>query len=161
MIALGPLGRDEYDRVAHIAVLPGQEPFCGTIAGHFEANEPDCDFHVVIRDGRAVGFFKIDRAYPRRYPFARAGEIGLRGMMIDRREQGRGTGKAAMLALGPYLRTGYPQAPGCVLTVNAVNLPARAIYLAGGFRDEGGLHHGGRIGPQHILRMDLTGTGVA
>ncbi|MBD9525355.1 GNAT family N-acetyltransferase [Paracoccus sp. PAR01] len=160
MIALEPLGRHEFDRVAHIAVAPEQEGFCGTIAGHFEMNEPGCDFHVVTRDGQPVGFFKIDRDYAAQYGFAQPDEVGLRGVMIDRHEQGRGTGKAAMLALRPYLLRHYPQARACVLTVNVINLPARAVYLAAGFQDDGGLHHGGRIGPQHILRMDLSITAL-
>lgn len=155
MIALAPLGRDAYDRVAHISVHPAQEPFCGTIAGHFATEEPCCDFHAVLRDGRAVGFFKIDRAYPKHYAFARPGEIGLRGVMIDRNEQGRGTGKAAMRELPTYLTSHYPEAPGLVLTVNLLNEVARAVYLATGFRDTGALYYGGRIGPQHILRLSL------
>lgn len=155
MIALAPLGRHEFDRVAQITVTPQQEPFCGTIALHFDMDEPECDFHIVTRDGRAVGFFKIDRAYFTRYDFSTAPQIGLRGMMIDRAEQGRGTGKAAMGLMRAYLSELYSTAPACILTVNVVNPAARAIYLAGGFRDDGALYHGGRIGPQHILKLDL------
>ncbi|MDS9468454.1 GNAT family protein [Paracoccus sp. MBLB3053] len=161
MIALEPLGRHEFDRVAHIEVTPEQQPFCGTVPGHFEMDEPGCDFHVVIRDGHAVGFFKIDREFATRFDFALSHEIGLRGMMIDRNEQGQGTGKAAILALRPYLQRLYPDASNCVLTVNIINLAARSVYLSGGFQDEGGLFHGGRIGPQHILRMNLSKTAVA
>ena len=62
MIALEPIARSDRDRVNHIAVLPEQVPFCGTIAEQFAMNEPDCDFHVILRDGQVVGFFKIDRA---------------------------------------------------------------------------------------------------
>lgn len=161
MIALEPLGRNQFDRVAHIRVSPTQEPFCGAIADHFAMDEPGCDFHIVTRGDRAVGFFKIDRNYAARFDFADPAEIGLRGMMIDRAEQGRGTGKAAMLALRPHLARRYPKAPACVLTVNIVNPAARAIYLAGGFLDGGELYHGGRIGPQHILRLNLSKTTVA
>nr|WP_233253180.1 GNAT family protein [Paracoccus binzhouensis] len=150
------MGRDGLDRVAHIAVHPEQEPFCGTIAGHFAADEPDCDFHVVTRDGRAVGFFKIGRAYAARFDFARPDELGLRGVMIDAAEQGRGTGKAAMRALGSYVAGLYPHAKALVLTVNEVNPVARAVYLDAGFVDTGAFHHGGRIGPQHILRLPLS-----
>ncbi|SMO55822.1 GNAT family N-acetyltransferase [Paracoccus laeviglucosivorans] len=154
MIALAPLGRHEIDRVAHISVAPEQEQFCGSIPYHFALDEPECDFHIVLRDDRVVGFFKIDPAFASRYGFATPDEVGLRGMMIDQAEQGRGTGKAAMSALRPYLAARY-DAPTCVLTVNVVNPAARAIYLSGGFYDEGALYHGGRIGPQHILRLNL------
>lgn len=155
MIVLEPLGRDERGRVDHIAVTPEQEAFCGTIAYHFAMNEPDCDFNVIMRDGHAAGFFKIDRAYAKRYDFATPDEIGLRGVMIDRGEQGRGTGKAEMLALRPYLEWFYPQATACVLTVNIINPAARAVYLAGGFHDDGQLYHGGNLSAQHILRLNL------
>ncbi len=157
MITLEPLGRDGYDRVAHIAVTPQQEPFCGTILGHFQADEPGCDFHLIARDGQAVGFFKIDRAYAESYAFAEPGELGLRGVMMDAREQGKGSGKAAMRALGPYVAERYPDAKTLVLTVNQVNPLARAVYLSAGFVDTGALHHGGQIGPQHILRLGLRG----
>lgn len=157
MITLHPLGRDGLDRVAHIAVTPQQEPFCGTIAGHFQADEPACDFHLIARDSRAVGFFKIDRAYAANYHFAAPDELGLRGVMIDAREQGQGTGKAAMRALPPYIGRLYPKARALVLTVNEANPLARAVYLAAGFQDTGALHHGGQIGPQHILRLPLHG----
>ena len=155
MITLHPLGRDGYDRVAHIAVTPQQEPFCGSIAGHFQADEPACDFHLIARDGWPVGFFKIDRAYAEGYDFAAPDELGLRGVMVDRGEQGKGTGTAAMRALGPYVARHYPDARALVLTVNQVNPLARAVYLAAGFVDTGALHHGGQIGPQHILRLAL------
>lgn len=155
MITLERLGREDIARVAHIAVLPVQEPFCGSIRGHFEKHEPFCDFHAVMRDGHAVGFFKIDRDFAASHSFAHPGELGLRGMMIDAGEQGRGTGKAAMQALAPYLAAEYPTAPLVVLTVNIMNAAARSIYLAGGFHDMGELYYGGRLGPQHILRLRL------
>lgn len=154
-VVLEPLGRDGFERVAHIAVRPEQEPFCGTIAGHFAADEPGCDFHVVTRDGRAVGFFKIDRAYAAHFDFAGPQDLGLRGVMIDAAEQGHGTGKAAIRALGRYVPRLYPRAKALVLTVNEVNPVARAVYLDAGFTDTGSFYHGGRIGPQHILRLSL------
>ena len=160
-LQLQPLGRDGFDRVAHIAVRPEQEPFCGTIAGHFAADEPGCDFHMIARGGRAIGFFKIDRAFAARFDFARPGELGLRGVMIDAAEQGRGSGKSAMRALGPYLARHYPGARTLALTVNEVNPTARAVYLAAGFVDTGALYHGGRIGPQHILRLNLRQFSIA
>lgn len=155
MISLAPLAKDDPAPVAHIRVRPDQEPFCGTIAGHFAEADPAVDFHQIIRDGRAVGFFKIDRGYPARYTFAAEGELGLRGVMIDAGEQGRGTGGIALAGLRDYLPPRYPGAPSVVLTVNTVNPTAVAAYLRAGFADTGALHHGGRISPQHIMRLNL------
>ncbi|MFC0199120.1 GNAT family N-acetyltransferase [Paracoccus rhizosphaerae] len=155
MITLSLLGRDRFDDVSHIAVAPEQEPFCGSIASHFAADEPSCDFHAVRLDGVAVGFFKIDRDYAARMNLACPKELGLRGVMIDRAQQGRGIGKAAMAQLRRHLRQTYPDARTCVLTVNTINAAARATYLSAGFRDEGQLYLGGNLGPQHVLRLDL------
>lgn len=155
MISLIPLAKDQQDRVAHIAVLPEQVAFCGRIAEHFAANEDGVDFHAILRDDLVVGFFKLDRSYPQRYDFARADEIGVRGVMIDASQQGKGTGKAAMRMLRPYVAAQYPHAQGLILTVNIANPAARAVYLAAGFEDEGALYHGGQNGPQHILRLSL------
>ncbi|UXU74445.1 MULTISPECIES: hypothetical protein [unclassified Paracoccus (in: a-proteobacteria)] len=48
-----------------------------------------------------------------------------------------------------------------MLTVNQVNPGARAVYLAAGFVDGGEMYHGGRIGPQHILRLSLREFSIA
>lgn len=154
MIALTALPRDRAGRARHLRVDPAQEPFCGSIDSHLSADEPSCDWHVVEEDGSVLGFFKIDRDYVAHMPLARPGELGLRGVMIDRAHQGRGAGRAAMAALPAYLRRAYPVAPACLLTVNTTNPRARAVYLAAGFRDTG-LCHPGRIGPQNVLRLDL------
>ena len=155
MIRLIGIGHEDLDRVAHVAVHPGQEAFCGTIGEHFSNLQPHFDFHAILRDEIVVGFFKTDRDFAASYPFARADEIGLRGVMIDAREQGKGTGKAAMAALPAYVAGLYPQARGLVLSVNITNPAARAVYLAAGFRDEGELFHGGKLSAQHVLRLDL------
>nr|WP_223115799.1 GNAT family protein [Paracoccus amoyensis] len=151
------MAKDDPSPVAHIAVHPEQEPFCGTIAGHFAENEPACDFHQIQRGGVAVGFFKIDRAYHERYDFAGATDLGLRGVMIDASEQGRGTGTAAMAALRSYLSGSYPDFSAVYLTVNMVNPAAITAYRKAGFVDTGGIWPHGRMGPQHVMRMHLPG----
>lgn len=156
MIRLAPITRNDWDRVKHIAVLPEQVVFCGTIDQHFAMDEPDCDFHIILRDECAVGFFKIDRAYGAR-EYAQPGDLGVRGVMIDAAEQGKGSGKAAMMALPAYVANAYPKASTLALTVNQSNPGARAVYLAAGFVDTGELYLGGQNGPQHVLRIHLRG----
>ncbi|TRW98301.1 GNAT family N-acetyltransferase [Paracoccus sp. M683] len=155
MITLAPLAKGDPTPVAHIRVAPAQEPFCGTIAGHFAADEPLVDFHRILRDGQAVGFFKLDRGYAERLDYALPGDLGVRGVMVDLAEQGRGTGTAAMAALAEYVPPRYPQARALILTVNMINPAAIASYRKAGFVDTGKLCHSGSIGPQHIMRMML------
>ena len=134
---------------------PGQERFSGRADEAFDGAEPAVDLHAIVEGGRIVGFFKIDRRHPDAPPFAREGEIGLRGFLVDRAQQGRGIATAAVRALGGYLAARYPGAPSVVLTVNCADPAAVTCYRRGGFADTGEIHLGGRAGPQHIMRMPL------
>ncbi len=154
-VTLAPLGLAERDRVAHLTVRPDQLRFSGTVAEAFDTPQPDMDFHVILADGVAAGFFKIDRGYPVAYGFAEKGDLGLRAVIVDATRQGKGIGTAAMSALPAYLRPLYPQAPRLWLTVNLVNTVAIASYLKAGFVDTGAIWPHGDAGPQHIMRLAL------
>lgn len=155
MIALVPLGPGDRARVEHLRHGPGQDRFSGSPTAAFDAAEPDVDLHAIVEAGRVVGFFKIDRGYPREHPFARPSEVGLRGFPIDHAEQGRELARAAVRALPAYVAERHPVAPSVVLTVNRSNPAGIACYLAGGFEDTGEVWLGGRSGPQHVMRMML------
>lgn len=155
MIALAPLGPDALPRVAHLCVAPDQLRFSGSVAEAFEAAEPEVDFHAILEGDTAVGFFKIDRAYAARYPFAAQTDLGLRAFLIDLQHQGKGLGRRACQALPVYLRQHYAGAETLWLTVNVVNLPAIRSYRKGGFTDTGEIWPHGDAGPQHIMRMPV------
>ena len=154
-IVLEPLPKEDRARVLHLELGEDQRDFVGEIADMVERDEPDSDFHILSVAGEVVGFFKVDHAYPRDYDFAREGELGIRGVLIDRRCQGQGIGAAAMAALPGYVAARYPQATGVVLTVNCNNPAAQKIYERAGFQREEALYLGGRAGPQFILRHPL------
>lgn len=155
MITLCPVAAEQFDLVADLQVTPEQIKFSGTVREAFDAAEDSVDFHAIIRADTAVGFFKIDRLYPTRYPFARASELGLRAFLVDQRQQGQGIATRAVTALHNYLPTHYPHAPSIVLSVNMTNPAAIACYLKGGFHDTGETYLKGIAGPQHVMRMPL------
>ena len=155
MIALLPLGPGDRARVEHLRHGPGQDVFSGRPAEAFDAAEPGVDLHAIAEGDRVVGFFKVDRGYTDAHPFAAPGEVGLRGFLVDRAEQGRGIATAALRALPGHLAARHPKAPAVVLTVNCANRGAIALYRRGGFADTGEMWHGGRAGPQHVMRMRL------
>lgn len=68
-----------------------------------------------------------------------------------------GIATAAVRAMGSYLRGHYPHAPAVMLTVNIANPAAVACYRNGGFTDTGEIWPKGDAGPQHVMRMALTG----
>ncbi|AWD21125.1 GNAT family N-acetyltransferase [Fuscovulum blasticum] len=157
MIRLVALSAAERRRVAHLRPAPGQETFVRDGAYAAAETDPLLDLYAIEKDGAVVGMFKLDRGYADapRHDFARAGDLGLRGVLVDPAHQGRGIGRAMLAALPDLVRASYPGFRRLVLTVNLRNTRARAAYLKAGWRDEGGIYHGGDRGQQHILFLPL------
>lgn len=149
------LKHSDLDSVKNISVNADQLKYVGTVEELLKDPPESWHFHVVTDDDEIVGFFNIDVGYSQNHPFARPNEIGLRAFFIDAASQGRGYGKSATEALGSYLKQEYSQYPSVALTVNCKNKSAYICYLRGGFDDTGELFHGGKAGPQHIMRMDI------
>ncbi len=154
-ISLEPLDKAEIARVMHLELGEDQLDFVGRIEDMTTRDDPGEDFYVILQDGVVVGFFKLDRGYPQNYPFAAPMELGIRGVLIDRKWQGQGIGAAAMAAIPAYAAARYPEASGLVLTVNCNNPAARKVYETAGFCPSDELYLGGRAGPQFILRHAL------
>jgi ribosomal protein S18 acetylase RimI-like enzyme len=156
-VTLSPLTEALRPGVLAIEVEPEQVRFAGVPAASVAVadREPARHSVVIVRDGVAVGYFQLDR---RSVPGAPAGAhiLGLRGLAIDRRVQGQGIGRAALLALPAYVREHFPERRVVALTVNVDNPPAIALYARTGFVDAGtGIYLGGHAGPQHVLLLEV------
>lgn len=161
LLTLAPLAREDRARVLHLTLPPEQQVFAGPIETVVEDDDPAVDFHIGTVGDTPVCFFKIDQDYTARlngFDLAdhgfKPGDLGLRALIVGSQFQGKGYGKAAMLALKPYLARQYP-ATQVFLTVNCQNPAALHLYLGTGWQDTGHLYHGGKAGPQHLLRLDL------
>lgn len=154
-VTLEPLARADVVRALHLELGWDQAEFVGTVEMMTATADAKQDFHIILREARVVGFFKLDRGYPESYPFAEPGELGVRGVLVDRRLQGQGIGAAAMALLPDYARAHYPGTRALVLTVDCRNLRAQRAYERAGFRREDQLHPGGRSGPEFIMRLPL------
>ncbi|WP_083100760.1 GNAT family N-acetyltransferase [Pseudophaeobacter leonis] len=150
-LSLCPVASDAFDLVRHIAVQPDQILFSGTVAQAFQTKEDGVDFHAILINETAIGFFKIDRCYG----IAKDNELGLRGFMIDQRHQGKGHATSALRALPDYLRPPYPDQTSLLLTVDIQNVAAIACYRKSGFLNTGQLYFGGFSGPQQVMRLPL------
>lgn len=154
-LSINPITQSNRHRFLSVSVLPEQIKFSGTVTEAYAEAEEGIDFHGIWLGDQPVGFFKIDRLYHSRYPFAHDTDLGLRAFMIDAGHQGQGLATQAVEMLGPYISTHYPDARAVVLTVNMANPGAIRCYLNGGFDDTGETWPHGEAGPQHIMRMDL------
>ena len=157
MVRIRPVRDNDLPALTTLTVAKEQIKYVGIISENMAVAPPSSHFHVIADNETLVGFFNLDTVYGFSYPFAQKGELGLRAFLIDSSQQGRGLGKAAVKALKNYLNSYYPQYPSICLTVNCKNPSAYHCYLSGGFEDTGELYHGGLAGPQHVMRMKLTG----
>jgi RimJ/RimL family protein N-acetyltransferase len=157
VIAIALLTGAEKAVVADLKPAGGQERFVRD--GGFAAAETDpaLDLYAVRQGGAVVGMFKLDRAYAEApcHDFCQPGDLGLRGVLVDAGQQGKGIGRQMLAALPALVRAGYPGVRRLVLTVNCQNPVARAAYLAAGWQDDGRLYLGGDAGPQHVLTFAL------
>lgn len=157
MITVVAVAPEDRARVAHLEPAPDQRDFVrnGTYAAM--ENDPLLDLFAVEQAGVVVGMFKLDQGYADapRHDFARPGDLGLRGVLVDAAWQGRGIGGAMLAALPDLVRQRYPWARRLVLTVNTRNPIARAAYIKAGWHDNGDLYLQGDAGPQHILTLPV------
>lgn len=154
MIALHPLPRSAIDRVQHLILPAGQEPYVGTIAEM--AEEPDMlqEFHIAEREGEAVAFFKIDRNFSRRIDRLPKHSIGFRGLLAGGQYQRQGIGVALLTRLPRYLAGAYPEATAVWLSVDSDNTTALMLYQRHGWvRD--GPDFAGRCGREIIMQLRL------
>lgn len=122
-----------------------------------EADPTRFPLAIVAHDGDAevvVGMLTLDWG-DRSRRYAADDEIGLHGVLVDRRQRGHGYGAAALRALPAIVVAEHPRARAIALTVNVRNVAAIAAYRAVGFVDTGELFLGGEAGPQHVFRRSL------
>ena len=149
---LSPVTPDLRPAVLALAPLPEQEDWSGRADETLPAAEADphrSPVAVLDEQGSPVGFFVLDDS-------RNAWDaLLLRAFFVDRGHQRRGHARRALQELPAYVREHLPGTRALVLTVNVRNATARAAYLDAGWRDDGELHLGGPLGPQHVLRLDL------
>jgi len=147
-VRVEPVTAANRDAVLALELAPGQEDFLASNAESLKEAKRDRDARprAVVADGRVVGFLMYD---------APKGddEAVIYRFMIDRNAQGRGYGRAALLALLEEIR-----GLGYVRKVDVCYMPenegARRLYRAAGFIDEG-LDEDGEM----IARLRLSGKG--
>ena len=142
-IRLEPVTVASRAAVERLETAPGQEGFVESVAECLaEADRRRCWRPVGVYDGGALIGFAMYGFFWEYLPF---GRLWLDRLLIDRRFQGRGYGRAALAALLERLEREYHK-KRIYLSVVEANRPAAALYESFGFRFTGERDtHGERV----------------
>lgn len=157
-IHVAPVDADLAADVRALRVAPEQYAFVGDVTFNLidAERDPLSEAMAVLADDDVIGFYRLDFA-----PNAVAGRdlgepsLGLRGMMLDRRVQGRGYGVRAVRACIDDVRRRHPHCRLLVLAVHCGNAAALACYRRAGFVESGDTLFGGEAGPQYLMLRHL------
>ena len=153
-IRVVPADATRYQTLLQLQVHEPQRDFVGPIAVSLADAMlcEDSEAMAILRNDEPIGFYRIEKK-PRSIADMDFDQptLGLRSFFIDARWQGQGLGTLALAAVMRDLAQRHPGARQVVLTVNVRNTSALALYRRAGFRETGGLYHGGRSGPQHVM----------
>ncbi len=130
MIELKPITEENFLDAFHLSLAPGQEVFVShpirSLAQAYVYRD-QCQPFGIYASGQMVGYVMVIYDYD-------VPEYDIWHMMIDRDEQGRGYGGAALDAVIRYIRTKpFGDSGRIALTCHKDNHAARKLYESRGF----------------------------
>lgn len=157
-LRVAPVDRLLRDAVLALRVRSVQRAFVGHVADLLADAESraSCEPMAILNGGTPIGFYCLEHNV--RTVAARDFDqpaLGLRGFLIDAAHQGRGLGAAAVAALLADAMHRHPAARLLVLSVDAGNRAAIALYRRAGFEACPARYHGPPASSQHILLRPL------
>lgn len=127
-----PVTAENWLAALALDVFPHQQEFTPSVAlslakAYIEPNGYCYDPFLVLVDGTAVGFYSyVHLLYDTTFCY-------LGGLLIDRRHQGKGYGRATLRHFIAWLRQEHPECSDLFLTVHPDNEIAWRLYTALGF----------------------------
>ncbi|QVN06107.1 GNAT family N-acetyltransferase [Pseudomonas rhodesiae] len=157
LVAYGALTDLQQQQLNAIEVHPEQLPFCGdmycALNSLLAKPSPGVKGFALLADDVPVAFLLLKRP-PCLPHWADAHSATLHALQVDRRQQGRGFGKACLLALPAVALEAWPQIKGLELSVDTDNVAAMGLYLGLGWVDSGEAYKG-RVGYERRLSLAL------
>lgn len=129
-VVLEPVSDRNRQAILALELLPGQQDFVASNADSLEEAGEDGDAvpRAIVADGRVVGFLMYDASND--------DEANIYRFMIDRREQGRGLGRAGIAAaLGEI--AGLAHVRKVSICYEPANTAAKQLYASFGFVEQG------------------------
>ena len=144
-----PVTADNWLDAIALAVHPEQQSFVPSIAislakAYIKPEDLTYDPIAVYAEGAMVGFYSF------MHKAAHSSYCSLEGMLIDKKYQGHGYGKAAVQDFLERVGVIHPECTEVYLTVHPQNKVAEALYRRFGFQATGHIIDG-----EHAYRLSL------
>ncbi|MBY8949909.1 GNAT family N-acetyltransferase [Pseudomonas sp. SH10-3B] len=154
LVAYETLNAVQQQHVSTIEVHPEQLPFSGdmycALNSLLAKPSPGVKGFALLADDTPVAFLLLKRP-PCLPHWADEHSATLHALQVDRRQQGRGFGKACLQALPAAALQAWPQIKALELSVDTDNVAAMGLYLGAGWVDSGEAYKG-RVGYERRLR---------
>ncbi|WP_053139979.1 GNAT family N-acetyltransferase [Pseudomonas sp. MIACH] len=154
LVAYETLNAVQQQHVSTIEVHPEQLPFSGdmycALNSLLAKPSPGVKGFALLADDIPVAFLLLKRP-PCLPHWADKHSATLHALQVDRRQQGRGFGKACLQALPAAALQAWPQIKALELSVDTDNVAAMGLYLGAGWVDSGEAYKG-RVGYERRLR---------
>jgi len=157
LVPYDSLNAQQRQQVEAIEVHREQIKFSGDIHGALHAllskPGPGVRGFALLAEDAPVAFLLLKRP-PALPVWANEHSATLHALQVDQRHQGKGYGKACLLALPAVAREAWPEIKGLELSVDADNASAIGLYAKYGFVDSGEAYKG-RIGYERRMGMSF------
>lgn len=151
------LTASDFELVLPLRLTEQDEAFAGDLEEVFQdlrAQDHEGKHPFAVFSGQMPVGFLVLKEGSKRPQWALSNTLTLHNFRIGAAHQGRGHGRRAIDLVGEWIRQNRPGTRGLMLSVNLRNERARQFYLQCGFAETGSLCQG-RLGPQHILLLEL------
>lgn len=157
LVPYDSLNAQQRQQVEAIEVHREQIKFSGDIHGALHTllskPGPGVKGFALLAEDVPVAFLLLKRP-PALPAWADEHSATLHALQVDQRQQGKGYGKACLLALPAVAREAWPEIRGLELSVDADNTSAIGLYAKYGFVDSGEAYKG-RIGYERRMGMSF------
>ncbi|MDF2154327.1 GNAT family N-acetyltransferase [Vibrio sp. CAU 1672] len=154
MIALKPTRLKDFSSLMQLTVQDDQKDWFIPFEQAYQQRSPSDTFVTIYYNYVTAGFLIIDKGFFQHAPFAMRHELGLSYIMIDRRFQRQGIGKAALTKLLTYAYAIDTESTSLCVSVPVRNSSACRFFTAAGF-DSTEKTILGNTGKENIMRHEL------
>ncbi|MDA0133818.1 GNAT family N-acetyltransferase [Vibrio harveyi] len=135
MIAIKPAKLKDFASLMQMDVHDDQKGFFKPFEQAYQQRAKSEVFYTIFHDYLTVGYLVIDKAFAQHAPFAKRHELGLTYLMIDKRFQRQGIGKATLQKLMVYGYAIDAESNSICATIISTNQAAIKLFETTGFEN--------------------------